>query len=450
VMLRWSILRYLSVGMRRILAALDIGGLYRLLGKEVGVRQRQIAACTGQSQSEVSEIVAGCRRVESHQVLVRIAEGFDIPRQLMGLSWWGPDGAYCGDVLITGSSTSESEDMRRRTLIAATSMAALGRVVQDLGELTELGLPTGQPLPSRLSMAHVQALEAVTERLRNVGRQFGGQAELFGAAAKTYTRWLQVAGTEVVKARLGAALAELYTEAGWSCYDAGVDGMGYFTRALRLADEARDGFGISNAAFHTGLTLVRSGHPNDALKCFQLGQLVLGGFQPGKSRPAILRTDDLRIPVLAGRLNRNSATAYALLGHPEQAKRCLAEAHEGWAPRDAFESAGADFATAKVQLDLGRLDVAESFASSAVHTYGEAHGRGRTCAKLVLAEVHVRAGEPCGLALARQAIEAARTLQSVAVRQERLVPLTIALEARPGSDAKELGRMARQVVATRV
>jgi transcriptional regulator with XRE-family HTH domain len=208
---------------RRILAALDIGGLYRVLGDEAGISQRQIAACTGQSQSEVSEIVAGRRRVESHQ-LVRIAEGFDIPPQLMGLSWWGPDGTYCGEVPVTESSTEEGEDVRRRTLIGATSMAALGQVVQGLGELTELALPTGQPLPSRLSMAHVQALEAVTEHLRSVGRQFGGQAELFGAAAKTYTRWMKVPATEVVKARLGGPRwqsciprrAGLITTPGWT------------------------------------------------------------------------------------------------------------------------------------------------------------------------------------------------------------------------------------------
>jgi hypothetical protein len=39
------------------------------------------------------------------------------------------------------------------------------------------------------------------------------------------------------------------------------------------------------------------------------------------------------------------------------------------------------------------------------------------------------------------------TLQSVALRRQRLVPLASALEARPGSDAREL---ARQVAATRI
>ena len=196
-------------------------------------------------------------------------------------------------------------------------------------------------------------------------------------------------------------------------------------------------------------TLVRSGHPNDALKCFQLGQFSLREFQPGKSTPATRRTDDRSIPILAGRLNRNSATAYALMDHPEQAKRSLAEAREGWAPRDAFAYAGMELATAGIELDLHRFDTAEQFAVSAVRTYGDTHHRGRTSAELALAEVHVRAGEPGGLVLARQAIDAVSSLQSVAVRRERLVPLATALEARPGSDAKELGRMAHQVAATR-
>src|ERR1051326_5377517 len=221
---------------RGVLAALDVGALYRLLG-DVGISQRQISIYTGQSQSEVSEIVAGRRRVESPQVLVRIAEGFDIPRELMGLSWWAPDSTYCGDVEVAEPSRGVSEDIRRRALIAATSMATLGQVLQGLGELTELARPTRAPVPSRVGMSHVHTVEAVTERLRGVARQFGGQSDLFRAATQYYTQWLSVSSSDAVKARLGMALAELHTEAGWSCYDAGLDGTGFFTRALGLADE---------------------------------------------------------------------------------------------------------------------------------------------------------------------------------------------------------------------
>ena len=45
-----------------------------------------IAATTGQSQSEISEILKG-RQVQAYNVLVRICEGLAIPREAMGLSF---------------------------------------------------------------------------------------------------------------------------------------------------------------------------------------------------------------------------------------------------------------------------------------------------------------------------------------------------------------------------
>jgi hypothetical protein len=168
---------------------------------------------------------------------------------------------------------------------------------------------------------------------------------LFGVAARHYARWTGVPASDVVKARLRAALAVLYTEAGW--------------------------------AYHAA---------------------------------------DPRIPTLTAWLNLNSATAYALMDIPEQAKHCLATAREGWTPRDARERATTDRATAEIRLRRGAC-----------------------------ADWGAR-----GLMLARQAIEAVSTLQSVAVRRERLVPLVTALEARPGNDAKEIARIAHQVAATRM
>jgi hypothetical protein len=75
--------------MRGALAAHDIGTVFRLLQRH-GVSQRRIAARTGQSQSEISEILAG-RRVTSYAVLVRIAEGLGVNRGLMGLAFVSED-----------------------------------------------------------------------------------------------------------------------------------------------------------------------------------------------------------------------------------------------------------------------------------------------------------------------------------------------------------------------
>jgi hypothetical protein len=102
------------------------------------------------------------------------------------------------------------DEVRRRALIAA----ALGQTFLGLGEPIELALPTGDPLPSRLSISHVHEVRAFIDRLVGMGRYYGGQSGPFGDAVTRYTRWMQVPATETVKAQLAAALAELHTEAG--------------------------------------------------------------------------------------------------------------------------------------------------------------------------------------------------------------------------------------------
>ncbi|MGH3997783.1 MAG: helix-turn-helix domain-containing protein, partial [Pseudonocardiaceae bacterium] len=59
---------------RKALAERDIGAVYRLLYRD-GVSQREIARRTGQSQSEVSEIMHRGRQVRDITVLERIADG---------------------------------------------------------------------------------------------------------------------------------------------------------------------------------------------------------------------------------------------------------------------------------------------------------------------------------------------------------------------------------------
>ncbi len=71
--------------MRAALRVRDIGGVYRLL-QRAGVAQRRIAALTGQSQSDVSEILSG-RQVISYDLLSRIADGLGVPRGYLGLAY---------------------------------------------------------------------------------------------------------------------------------------------------------------------------------------------------------------------------------------------------------------------------------------------------------------------------------------------------------------------------
>ncbi len=432
--------------MRAALAAHDIATVYRAL-TERGISQHQLARRTGQSQSEICEIRKG-RKVGMYEVLVRICQGLGLPREAMGLSY-GPDGAYAGTVTVAEPAQGVSEAMQRRTAVGSLALAVFGTPMLRFGErLAQLGLPPEQPLPTRLTLSYVHIVEAATDWLRGMARQRGGMADEFGDAVRRYTRWLAVPGDDAVTARLRCALSELCTEAGWCGYDSGLNGLGYFTRAVTLADQAGDGFGVVNAAWHAGAAMVHSGHPDDALKCFQIGQCQLGGTWPGKPTPAVLRPDDPRVPMVTGRLAISSAAAYALIDYPTQARNNLANARETWRPRDVFERADKNLNAALVLTNLGHLDAAEQFAQSAVRTFGDDHHRGRAIAGITLAIVHVRAGEPRGLTLAATAIDGVSTLHSVPARQ-RLLPLADALDTRPGSDARDLARKARQVAAAR-
>jgi helix-turn-helix protein len=74
--------------MIRALAERDMAAVFGLL-QEYGLSQRSIAARTGQSQSEISEVISG-RRIVSYDVLVRIADGLAVCRGYLGLAYYAP------------------------------------------------------------------------------------------------------------------------------------------------------------------------------------------------------------------------------------------------------------------------------------------------------------------------------------------------------------------------
>ena len=63
----------------------DVGAIYAVLNRELGIPQRQLGMLTGQSQSEIAEILAG-RQVLTYDLLLRVATNLGIPLWRMGLS----------------------------------------------------------------------------------------------------------------------------------------------------------------------------------------------------------------------------------------------------------------------------------------------------------------------------------------------------------------------------
>jgi transcriptional regulator with XRE-family HTH domain len=433
--------------MRAVLAARDIGALYRAL-TEAGLSQYRIARLTGQSQPEVSEILGG-RRVIAYEVLERIAEGLGVPRELMGLSWWSPngtctrqDGTYSGEVTVADAPEGVSAEMLRRHLLALGATAAFGGPIKGLGEILDLPGPAPLPLPSRVFAVHVAQVRDLTQQLGKTGKAHGAQPQVSSAATVWADRLLGLPGAEPIKHALLTAVAELHIHAGWAASDAGLyrRAMYHYSRALELAIDAGDAYLQAHALTLAGFATVEHGHPNDGLKMQQLAQVK--AWQ--------IPSDDPRGVAVQAWAKADSATAYAALGDGQAAYRELAGARELWQPTRTDPTGDLDGVAALLEVERGRLDVAEPFAVSSVRRWDGLSRLGRTRSNITLATIHVRAGEQDGLQLAHTAIAAADQLTSVRARK-RLEPLADALDTRGGSDDyQELARMARQVATMRV
>ena len=155
--------------MRAALAARDIAAVFRLL-QRVGVSQRRIAALTGQSQSEISEILAG-RQVVSYDVLTRIADGLGVARGSSGWPTTTPPRRWWG------SHRRPWMTRRRKTraTLARLTELTIGAATVDPQTWNQPFALSWGPTPERVGLADVARLAAITEQLRALDREHGGE-----------------------------------------------------------------------------------------------------------------------------------------------------------------------------------------------------------------------------------------------------------------------------------
>lgn len=339
--------------------------------------------------------------------------------------------------------------MLRRHLIALGGMTMVGAPVAKVGELlAELGDLPPVPLPSQLSGVHVMQVQDLTRRLAEAGNSCICDPQALSDAAARATRLLDVPGTDPVRRALMVAVAELHIEAGWSAFDAGLyrRALYHFARALELATEARDAYCQAIALRYAGVASVEHGHPDDGLKMLQCAQVAAWNIPPDEERAVVVGETGRAAVEAAGLVN--ATAALALLGELKTADAWLAKGRKLWTPTPTDPFGDLDRPAARLAFASGRLDLAEQLAAASVRRWKGGSLTSRTQSGIVLAAIHVKAGEPRGLQLSHDAIIDVTKLSSVRVRRQ-LAPLAEALDDRPGSDAKELGRMARQVATTR-
>ena len=419
---------------RRALARRDITTVYRLL-TDAGITQQRIASLTGQLPSEVSEILKG-RQVMAYNVLVRIADGFDVPRGWMGLAY---DAQEVSTAPVVGEEVVD-ENMKRRAMLAIASAALLGAPV--LGELLALPTPptTDTPLPSRLLPSDIAALKKLTAQLRAGARTYGGGAEVVTTVAARSRSLLSVPSSDSIESQLKSALADLHTLAGWCCVDSGLPDQArtFFATAMDLAAEAGDGVQFASALWHAGIQMRDAGAYDDDLKACQLGLIKLAEAPdaPGAAE-------------MAAWLNTECARAAAAIGHGDAAERSLQAARE-WQPTTAYDIADMECVTSYVHLFLGRLDTAQRFAAHSVRHWA-AEGASRregVLADIALASIHTKTNQSDATTLAQRAIASVTPLQSLRTRQVKLAPLIKALDDRGDSTSRDLAHYARQMGAS--
>jgi transcriptional regulator with XRE-family HTH domain len=427
--------------MRAALAERDISAVYRLLRRQ-GISQRQIAARTGQSQSEVSEILKG-RQVMAYDVLARIADGLGVPRGYMGLAY---DEATAVRVSTTveDPQAEEEESVKRRRFLAhaaAVTMGA-GSLVLDSGTWANA---TQTPAPGRIGMTDVRQVEAATRALRALDYQYGGGfcRDAVVAQLSWGQQMLHASGADPVKDRLFVALADLHNLAGWTSFDTGMIDAArtHFARALELARNGHNDPLVANVLYRMGRVYLHQEASEHALKLFQLGQLA--AQQSGS---------ELAVAVLCA----NEAWAYAMQGNAVQAQKLINRTRDEFARADltGAESWVRFFDETDLHAMIGTVHTvlaqtvdpkhttyAIPALTKAVEAYGDDMARSKTFSLSALATNHLVDGDvDYGVRLGRGALDLAEHLKSGRTK-DRLKPLKKEADRRSNNaDSRDLSQ----------
>lgn len=425
-------------GMREALAQRQIAKVYQLL-TGAGISQRQIAGLTGQSQSEVSEILKG-RQVRAYDVLVRIADGLGIPRGFMGLAY---DEAT-EVAVVDGEPAEEDEAVKRRKFLAHAAQVTMGAAVfSGASALPASAAPAKTPAPGRIGIADVKQLEAATQSARALDAQYGGG--FCRDAVIGQLQWgqqlLHASASDQVKSRLYVALADLHNVAGWTSFDTGLvdSARTHYARALELAKEGGNDALVSNILYRMGRIYLHHDGPNDALKMFQLGQLA-----------AQNSGSDLAVSVLCA----NEAWAYAAMGNDDQATRLLgmtrdtfsraaAEPVDSWVrfftETDVRAMVGTVHTVLAQTVDVSHTKYAIPALTRAIDGFDAEAARSKAFNVSALATNHLLEGDiDHGARVGRQAIEVAESIKSARVKDRMRPMLTEARKRQNNPDAKDL------------
>ncbi|SDY41435.1 Helix-turn-helix [Micromonospora pattaloongensis] len=425
--------------MRLALARRDLATVYRRL-QSAGVSQRRIAALTGQSPSEVYEILNG-RQVMAYELLLRIADGLGVPRGYLGLAY-DESTERALDLAVASCSVLPDEREEVRQLLSHAANVTMGAGVQEIAKWWQPVEAARTPVFTRVGLPDVVNIESITAAMRALDYQYGGGAcrEAIVAQVRWAQQLLAADYADEVRHRLHIALADLHNLAGWTSFDVGLYSSArcHFARALEQARHTNNPSLVANVLYRIGRLHLHQGYFRDALKFFQLGQLA---------------AQDAGSELTVALLCANEAWAYALLGDTSQALKSIDRAQDEFTRADLlaapawvcfFGLADLHAMTGIVYASLparttAYLSAAVEHLHRALDMRCDDQSRSRAFELTALATTHLRLDDcDTGIALGNQAVALAMQLRSVRTI-DRLAPLRRETDSHlERSEAREL------------
>lgn len=305
--------------MRTALAARDIAAVFRIL-QRAGVSQRRIAALTGQSQSEISEILGG-RQVVSYEVLARIADGLGVPRGHLGLAYDE------STAQLVGASTAPQESEDESATLTRLAELTIGTATVDPRNWSRPFPVAWDSPPSHLGMSDVARLENVTSQLRALDYAHGGGSCRDAVLAQVgwAQQMLRATVSDEVARPLHIAIADLHLLAGWVSFDVGMLGPArrHLARSLEHARFVDEPSLVAKVLYSLARIHLHHGWAARARRLLQLGQVA--AEQSGCARAMAL-------------LDANLAWAHALLGDVRQTMNAIARAKDEYGRSELEET----------------------------------------------------------------------------------------------------------------
>ncbi|MGI8307177.1 helix-turn-helix domain-containing protein [Saccharopolyspora hattusasensis] len=410
---------YEDPALRAALARYDFGTVFAAVRQQTGLSQLQLADLLGLSQSRVSAVERGERRLTHVKLAARLATMLRIPATLLGFPADTPTG-------VVGTVTAEEVSwLERRDFLALVTAATLGSSLHP--ELARLGsLLPGQVEPvtrPRIGAADVDAIEAITDGFRRSDFAYGGG--LCRAAAVTQLHQVRRLEDAVcspeTRTRLLVAVAELASMAGWMAYD--VDdhdaARRLWTYALDTARRAEDHPRATDLAVDVLLDMAHQAlHLDRASEALHLTQLA-AATAANRKHPVSTIT--------RGYISAVLGWCRATLGEAEPTRRAIGQAQDTYATADpATTPPWAWFVTdAEITAQQGHslylLSLTRpEFAAQAIEKlttaaagYGAAYERSRAVILPPLASVQFQAGDlDTAVATGYEAVDAITGLSS--------------------------------------